>query len=694
MQTLKMDFQSQSTPPVVPVMQSDSQSRFIGITLYNGGVPYEAPEGASYTVQYCGPGANNMGWYDTITLSSGTRKAVTVDSTSKNVVTLELAEQALRVNGNVFINLCVVTNTGYMKHTFPILCRVTGAAFPDTVAVQSFFYVTGITSEQWLAYVTACQDAQKRAEDAAATFETDPTLSVSGKAADAKETGDKIGQLKEELVTLKNMGDYFLSAKWIRGYLDSTGTANNASYRAIFEDYIICASDVTVSVLAGYQFAVGYKNADGSTRLARPYNTNAFVIPANTKFKVSVYALPEDTSSGLIDPETYGKTIEMRYQTVLMHKIAEIDGTVDDLESQVKNNDMNFITKKYRDIFENKICHVDKIVNPGANTSYVDNKTFSSSEFIFVEPETTYIFGLKSEAYGAIEIVITRIIFYDADKKYLSYIEGGHTKITTPQKCKYMIFSTADKTYGLHNSFDNLFIEESDKIVSPFDLGFCKNILTGEKWMVIGDSITEKNFRTAANYHDFIRAETGCEILNCGVSGSGYAMMHSSNKSFRDRIPTYSGMAPDFITIMGGINDVLFLHQGGTAATIDDIGTYTDVTENSVMGCVYLAYVQMIATFPNTPFGIMSPVPNSNYNPQNQDNVLAYFVNELKKFCEYYGVPYLDQYHFSNLRPWDAQFNKKFFSCPSAVDGDGLHPNYYGHKMIYPKIREFIKTLL
>ena len=210
MQTLKMDFQSQSAPPVVPVMQSDSQSRFIGITLYDGGTAYRAPEGAVYTVEYHGPGPKNTGWYDTIQLSSGTRKAVVVDSDHPNVVTLELAEQALRVNGNVFVNLCVVTNTGYMLKTFPILCRVTGAAFPDTVAVQSFFYVTGITSEQWLAYVTACQDAQKRAEDAAATFETDTTLSVSGKAADAAKVGEAVNaeaerakgvesQLKEDI---------------------------------------------------------------------------------------------------------------------------------------------------------------------------------------------------------------------------------------------------------------------------------------------------------------------------------------------------------------------------------------------------------------------------------------------------------------------------------------------------------------
>lgn len=224
MQTLKMDFQSQSAPPVVPVMQSDAQSRFIGITLYNGGAPYEAPEGASYTVQYRGPGANNMGWYDTITLSSGTRKAVIVDSASKNVVTLELAEQALRVNGNVFVNLCVVTNTGYMLKTFPILCRVTGAAFPDTVAVQSFFYVTGITSEQWLAYVTACQDAQKRAEDAAAKFVIDPTLSISGKAADAKATGDAVGEIKEDIDERLYYTTNYKQPEWSEGFIRTSGT--------------------------------------------------------------------------------------------------------------------------------------------------------------------------------------------------------------------------------------------------------------------------------------------------------------------------------------------------------------------------------------------------------------------------------------------------------------------------------------
>lgn len=299
MQTLKMDFQSQSTPPVVPVMQSDSQSRFIGITLYNGGAPYEAPEGASYTVQYCGPGANNMGWYDTIQLSSGTRKAVIVDSASKNVVTLELAEQALRVNGNVFVNLCVITNTGYMLKTFPILCRVTGAAFHDTVAVQSFFYVTGITSEQWLAYVTACQDAQKRAEDAAATFETDPTLSVSGKAADAKETGDKIAQLKENIIEKVPLGinikNYLDSGNMTAGGYIDTDTGNVINLESwCYSDYIATKPGATLCTI-GWDSATNRWKIKNTTYVAF-YNANKAFISGFIAKTDNTYNVPENCS--------------------------------------------------------------------------------------------------------------------------------------------------------------------------------------------------------------------------------------------------------------------------------------------------------------------------------------------------------------------------------------------------------------
>lgn len=44
--------------------------------------------------------------------------------------------------------------------------------------------------------------------------------------------------------------------------------------------------------------------------------------------------------------------------------------------------------------------------------------------------------------------------------------------------------------------------------------------LSGLKWAVIGDSITEKNFRTNLNYHDYVAQAAGnMTIYNYGVSG-------------------------------------------------------------------------------------------------------------------------------------------------------------------------------
>ena len=166
MQTIYLDFQSQGVPPVVPVMQSDSRSRFVGIVLYNGGVPYEAPSGANYTVQYRSTVKHSFGWYDTIQDSSGSRKAITQDGSSPHILTVELAEQALRVPGDVLVNLCVLTESGYQLSTFQFVARVTGVSYPDDVAVQSYLMVAGGSSASWMTYVTACLKAQQEAEEA------------------------------------------------------------------------------------------------------------------------------------------------------------------------------------------------------------------------------------------------------------------------------------------------------------------------------------------------------------------------------------------------------------------------------------------------------------------------------------------------------------------------------------------------
>ena len=280
MQILKMDFQSQSAPPVVPVMQSDAQSRFIGIALYNGGTPYKAPDGAVYTVQYRGEGSNNFGWYDQILTTSGKHAAVTVDADNAHIITLELAEQALRRPGDVHVNLCVMgPDTGYELRTFDIIARVGGAAYPDDVAVQSYFFVTGVSSSSWLSYVSTCLEAQQAAEKAVTLAENSATTAKKAAAsasADAKTAQDNASSAQEaaDQITFIANGckGYYSTAQDLR---DAYPTAAAGSWAIVAENSTIWVWNPATSAWkdssVNVDFSDYYKKSEADAKFGTPY---------------------------------------------------------------------------------------------------------------------------------------------------------------------------------------------------------------------------------------------------------------------------------------------------------------------------------------------------------------------------------------------------------------------------------------
>lgn len=284
MQILKMDFQSQSAPPVVPVMQSDAQSRFIGIALYNGGTPYKAPDGAVYTVQYRGEGSNNFGWYDQILTTSGKHAAVTVDADNAHIITLELAEQALRRSGDVHVNLCVMgPDTGYELRTFDIIVRVGGAAYPDDVAVQSYFFVTGVSSSSWLSYVSTCLEAQQAAEKAVTLAENSATTAKKAAAsasADAKTAQDNASSAKKaaDQITFIANGckGYYSTAQDLR---DAYPTADTGSWAIVAENCTIWVWNPATSAWkdssVNVDFSDYYKKSEADAKFGTPYTLPA-----------------------------------------------------------------------------------------------------------------------------------------------------------------------------------------------------------------------------------------------------------------------------------------------------------------------------------------------------------------------------------------------------------------------------------
>lgn len=194
MQKIRIDFDNPGLPQHISAVENDSQSRFFQATLYENGKAYTAPEGATYSIMYRGFGPQNQGWYDTINDGAGKRAACAV---SGNVVTCEIARQALQVPGHVSIVLCVTTGKGYMLKSWPIECDCKNDRYDSTAEIQSFFYITQVTNADW----TQAIQAWENLKDA-----IDPTLSVSGKAADAAKVGEAVGQVKEDKVDKSAIG--------------------------------------------------------------------------------------------------------------------------------------------------------------------------------------------------------------------------------------------------------------------------------------------------------------------------------------------------------------------------------------------------------------------------------------------------------------------------------------------------------
>ena len=189
MQKIRIDFDNPGLPQHISAVENDSQSRFFQATLYENGKAYTAPEGATYSIMYRGFGPQNQGWYDTINDGAGKRSACAV---SGNVVTCEIARQALQVPGHVSIVLCVTTGKGYMLKSWPIECDCKNDRYDSTVEIQSFFYITQVSNADWNRILQALEDLKNT---------IDPTLSVSGKAADAKATGDAIQGVRNDLAS-------------------------------------------------------------------------------------------------------------------------------------------------------------------------------------------------------------------------------------------------------------------------------------------------------------------------------------------------------------------------------------------------------------------------------------------------------------------------------------------------------------
>ena len=240
---------------------------------------------------------------------------------------------------------------------------------------------------------------------------------------------------------------------------------------------------------------------------------------------------------------------------------------------------------------------------------------------------------------------------------------------------QYVRFTTI--TSGSHNLV----------IKRPYALDEILDVLTipiwsGKKWVCVGDSLTEVNTRTTKHYFDYVAEKTGITVVNMGLSGSGYKHpTGNGNGAFYQRIGNVPTDA-DVVTIFGSGNDVAHNYT---------LGTPTDTGTETICGCINTTIDTLIENIPAVQLGIISPTPWASSPPSNPNSDFSKYCEALKTICSNRGIPFLDLFHCSNLRPWTAEGRA---ACYSKDDGGGTHPDETGHKLIAPRFKGFLETLL
>lgn len=224
----------------------------------------------------------------------------------------------------------------------------------------------------------------------------------------------------------------------------------------------------------------------------------------------------------------------------------------------------------------------------------------------------------------------------------------------------------------------------------------------GTKILVAGDSITEANFRCNTNWHGFLKDWLQLDsVYNEAKSGTGLVRGYNSSSSLITRLPNWPRDNYSMILLMGNMND-----YSGVCDITYNIGTFDDQSEDmkfvSLYGALHYTCKYIIENYPNTSFGWIISTPRqyastsegSNRKLWGRDGIFEQATVAIKEVCGHYGIPVLDLYHESGLRPWLPANNAKYFSCSSAPNGDGVHPNDAGQELMARRIYEFVKQYM
>lgn len=167
-QAVNLNLSTDIVPPVLKMVQNDSNSRYIVASLWDGASAYDVGS-ASVMLRFTKPDGTG-GMYDADEVGN----VVDVDG---NVVTIPVAAQVLTVAGDVFAQVDIYGSSNSKLASFAFKIDVAASVYPDAQIISSDYY--NVLTATIANAVTAAQNAAASATAAAQSAEEAAT-SVDG----------------------------------------------------------------------------------------------------------------------------------------------------------------------------------------------------------------------------------------------------------------------------------------------------------------------------------------------------------------------------------------------------------------------------------------------------------------------------------------------------------------------------------
>lgn len=498
-------------------------------------------------------------------------------------------------------------------------------------------------------------------------FESDTTLSISGAAADAKETGDELATLRDNALTY--IGKFLNDSEWAT-YFDSSfdGLPTNifASCNVDNTNGTVIPDAPVQGWLTGTIITLG---RESKTRRAN-YDTQIYIPQNRSKIWVRKYYNEEWTAWSAVGG------------TYLENSI----NTIDALLATVP---------QYRD---------------DVNSTYIEKQSLVSN----ITEDGTFFITPVFYGGGAIAR------YWDDMPTDTQYFIVTNSRYSTN-----WILQSAIPTNSLGTLYRRL-IPRPGSGESPREWVKVEDFDTRTKVLAIGDSIC----RGARNSEKGFVGDLGLpDYKNAGVSGASLStistvqnnveniparMIRFYNEHSKAVSAQNDGWIPDIIIANGGHNDYGYNAEMGTIPT-EPAANINSLDESTVIGGLQKLFLLMIGKYPHAQRFFVTThkiYRNAQVDPEKngylptKQNGQGYTEAELHDAivacCKVYNVKVIDIFNDSLINSFFAGYKgdtyyANNYSGASAdminyFDKDGVHPLSRGYTQGYiPLIREAIK---